>query len=250
MLLLVDIGNTRIKWTTRAGQELGVQQAAVHAQWSHADLQRHIIQTTPPPDRILVSNVAGPHLADMLTEVVTAAWRKQPEFVRASAFAAGVSNAYIEPAKLGVDRWLGIIAAHRMVASAVCVVSAGTALTVDGVDAAGRHLGGLITPGPELMVRSLLGGTSDIAARVGMLKASDDIFCTDTAAAIHNGARHALAALIVRAAEAIEHLAAEQATVIITGGASSQLEPLLPWPCRSVPDLVLRGLAVLADEPV
>jgi type III pantothenate kinase len=248
MMLLVDIGNTRIKWATYDTQGLGRQQAAVHAGWSYADLQQHIVRTTATPDRILVSNVAGPQLAALLTDVVTEAWSKQPDFVHAGTVAAGVHNAYVEPAKLGVDRWLGMIAAHRMAPGAVCVVSVGTALTIDGVDAAGRHLGGLITPGPQLMVRSLLGGTSDIAARAGALHASDAIFCTDTAAAIHNGARHALAALIVRAADWTERQTGERPTVILTGGAASQVETILPWSCRTAPDLVLQGLAVIADE--
>lgn len=247
MRLLVDIGNTRIKWASHDSVEFGPQGAEAHGGWGLSEMQRHITMQASAPERILVSNVAGSHIAAIFTEAALQAWGLRPVFVHSTAEACGVRNAYAEPGKLGVDRWIGMIAAHHSVPRAVCVVSVGTAMTIDGLDANGQHLGGLITPGPQLMVRSLLGGTSDIAARVGALQLTDAVFGSNTATAIHNGARHALAALIVRAAEWTHQQAGEQPTVILTGGASELIEPLLPWPASSVPDLVLRGLAILED---
>jgi type III pantothenate kinase len=197
---------------------------------------------------VLVSNVSGPRLASLLTEVATQTWSLQPSFVQATAAAAGIRSAYAEPGKLGVDRWLAMIAAHDMVHGAVCVVSIGTAMTIDGLDAGGVHLGGLITPGPQLMVHSLLGGTSDIAARAGAVQPTDALFATDTATAIHNGARHALAALIARASQRIAEQVNAQPILMLTGGATPLIETLVPLGRRVVPDLVLRGLVVLAER--
>lgn len=247
MMLLVDVGNTRVKWATRDAGGLAQQHAAAHADWSLGDVNQHLIAPSAVPERIFVSNVGGARMAGLLTAAAMGAWGITPIFVHAAAAAGGVRNAYSEPAKLGVDRWLAMIAAHAMAPSAVCVVSVGTAMTIDGVDAAGRHLGGLITPGPRLMVQSLLGGTSDIAARAGALQLTDAVFATDTATAIHNGARQALAALIMRASSWIHAQVHEQPVIVLTGGASALVDTLLPQDHRLVPDLVLRGLAIVAN---
>ncbi len=244
--LLIDAGNTRIKWATLAAAGLTAQRAAVHAGWSIADVRERIVDAQPPPQRVIVSNVAGPRIAALLIDAAVEAWGIQPILVSSTAAAAGVRNAYSEPAKLGVDRWLAMIAAHRLESGAVCVVSVGTAMTIDSLDASGQHLGGLIVPGPDLMMRSLLGGTSDIAARVAASPMSDVIFATNTATAIRNGARHALAALVMTSLHSTQQQTGQKSVLIITGGASGEVEPLLPVDCRVIPDLVLRGLAVMA----
>ena len=78
--------------------------------------------------------------------------------------AAGVVNGYADPSLLGVDRWVAVVGAYHRVRGAVVVADIGTAATIDVVAADGRHRGGYIVPGPRLMVASLLGGTSDLAA--------------------------------------------------------------------------------------
>lgn len=248
MMLLIDVGNTRIKWAIHADGVLGPQHAQAHAGWSLENVRGQIFASVARPDRVIVSNVGGPRLASLLVEAATQVWGLQPTFVQATAAAAGIRSAYAEPGKLGVDRWLGMIAAHDMVPAAVCVVSIGTAMTIDGLDANGAHLGGLITPGPQLMVRSLLGGTSDIAARAGAVQPTDALFATDTGTAIHNGARHALAALIVHASQRIAEQVNDQPTLVLTGGASALIETLVTLDHKTIPDLVLRGLAVLAKS--
>jgi type III pantothenate kinase len=173
-------------------------------------------------------------------------WQVEPEFVTSSAAAGEVRNAYPQPQQLGVDRWLAIIGAHALERTAVCVVSVGTALTIDGVAADGRHLGGVIVPGPDLMVSSLLRNTSDIAQRAQQGTTSNALFADNTLGAIQQGAEHALAALIERAVGVMRQSLQATPTVVMTGGASARVEKSLELPYRTVPDLVLRGLAVLA----
>ena len=247
MPLLIDIGNTRIKWARFEQDQLQPQAAAPHVDWSAATFIETVLHSGSRCDRVLVSNVSGPRMADIVRSAVAQAWQVEPEFVTSSATAAGIRNAYPRPQQLGVDRWLAIIGAHALERGALCVVSVGTALTIDGVTADGRHLGGVIVPGPDLMVSSLLRNTSDIAQRAQHGTASNALFADNTLGAIQQGAEHALAALVERSVGVMRHTLEETPKVVMTGGASTRVEKLLGLPYRAVPDLVLRGLAVLAS---
>jgi type III pantothenate kinase len=248
MILLLDIGNTRIKWAQFDGQSLGAQTAQPHANWTRDDAIATLACSMPRPDRVLVSNVGGPRMAEVLKSAFSDQWQLTPEFVESRASAAGVRNSYAEPAKLGVDRWMAMIGARALEARAACVVSVGTAMTIDGLDAQGRHLGGVIVPGPNLMVGSLLRSTSEIARRAEHGNVASDLLADNTLGAIMQGATHALAALIERAAETIALEAQQPPTVLLTGGAAPRVGQALRIACKSVPDLVLRGLAVIAQE--
>jgi type III pantothenate kinase len=246
MPLLIDIGNTRIKWARFEQGKLQPQAAAPHADWSAPTFVETVLHSGGRCNRVLVSNVSGPRMADIVRSAVVQAWQVEPEFMTSSATAAGIRNAYPQPQQLGVDRWLAIIGARALEHGALCVISVGTALTIDGVAADGRHLGGVIVPGPDLMVSRLLRNTSDIAQRAQDGRASNELFADNTLGAIQQGAEHALAALVERAVGVMRHSHEETPMVLVTGGASACVEKSLGVPYRAVPDLVLRGLAVLA----
>lgn len=248
MALLIDIGNTRIKWARFENGGLQPQSAAPHADWNVQTFIDTVLQRGSRNDRVLVSNVAGPRMADVVRAGVAQAWQIEAQFITSTAAAGGIRNAYPQPAKLGVDRWLAMIGAHALERGAVCVVSVGTAMTINGVAADGRHLGGVIVPGPDLMVGSLLDNTSDIAQRAQGGTTVDDLFADNTLGAIRQGAEQALAALVERAAGVMRRTVNESPKLLVTGGASDHLEKSLGLPYRAVPDLVLRGLAVLAAE--
>jgi type III pantothenate kinase len=248
MLLLIDIGNTRIKWARFEQGELRPQSAAPHADWSAPTFVETVLHSGGRCERVLVGNVSGPRMAEIVRSAVVQAWQVEPEFMTSSVTAAGIRNAYPQPQQLGVDRWLAIIGAHAIEQGALCVVSVGTALTIDGVAADGRHLGGVIVPGPDLMVSSLLRNTSDIAQRAQHGTASNELFADNTLGAIQQGAEHALAALVERAVGVMRHSLEQTPLVLMTGGASASVEKSLGLPYRSVPDLVLRGLAVMATR--
>ena len=185
-------------------------------------------------------------MADVVRTAVAQTWQIEAEFVTSTPMAGGIRNAYPQPAKLGVDRWLAMIGAHALERGAVCIVSVGTAMTIDGIAADGRHLGGVIVPGPDLMVTSLLKNTSDIAQRARQGDASDGLFADNTLGAIRQGAEHALAALVERAVGVMRRTLNETPKLLVTGGASDRVEKAIGLPYRAVPDLVLQGLAVLA----
>jgi len=247
MILLIDIGNTRVKWAALNGREVGAQAALAHESLGQDELI-NALQSLPRPERILVGNVGGARAGELVRVAAAQIWSVQPEFVESAVSACGVRNAYTEPAKLGVDRWLAVIAAHGLERRAACVVSVGTAMTIDAVDRTGQHLGGVIVPGPDLMVSSLLRNTSEIARRAERGSIGEGVFADNTLGAIHQGSVHALAALVERAVASLHSRTSESPALLLTGGASQQFEGLIGLPRKFIPDLVLQGLARLANE--
>jgi len=225
---------------------LDAQAAAPHSAWTSERLTEMILSSGQRAERVLISNVGGARIGDVAREAVATTWGIQPEFVQSTRAAGGIRNSYPEPAQLGVDRWLAMIGARSLEQGAICVVSVGTAMTIDGVDASGRHLGGLIVPGPDLMVSSLLHNTSEIAQRARQGTTNERVFADNTLGAISQGAEHALAALIVRSVQAMRDELGEAPQLLLTGGACARVERAIGLTYRIVPDLVLRGLAALA----
>ena len=241
-VLLVDSGNSRIKWAKLSQRGLTTHQAAPADRWFDSTL----VADLRGADRVLIANVAGAERANVLSAAVRDHAGVEPEVVRVGADAAGIRHAYPEPASLGVDRWLAMIAARAKDSRAICVVDVGTAMTIDAVDATGRHLGGLITPGPDLMIASLLKNTGDLAAFARGGREGTALFADNTRGAIWQGCEHALAALVDRCVESLPAESAGAVRLIVTGGAASRIVPLLRAPFHEVPDLVLQGLAILA----
>ncbi len=245
MDLLIDIGNTRIKWAHLDESGLSEQSAAPHTDWTSRQLSERMLNFDETPVRVLVSNVSGPRMAGLLSEALRQRWQIDAIFAASSPQACGVRNGYSDYRKLGVDRWLGMIAAHAMESRSACVVSVGTAMTIDGVTAAGDHLGGVIVPGPDLMCSSLMRNTSDIQKHSQDGLIDGELFASNTLGAVRQGAVHALAALIERAIDSMRQKLQEPPVVLLTGGAAMDVRPFIAAPCTVVPDLVIRGLATL-----
>ncbi|MBL8270348.1 type III pantothenate kinase [Steroidobacter sp.] len=249
MLLLIDIGNTRIKWARSGPGGLSEQSAAVHADWTRDDFIQQILNSGPRAQRVFIANVGGKRMGALAQAAIAEAWQIEPRFVQSPAAQAGLHNAYPEPAKLGVDRWLALLGGRAIEPRPLCVVSVGTAMTIDGLDANGQHLGGVIVPGPDLMVSSLLKNTSDIAQRTAGGQTRDALFADNTLGAIQQGAVHALAALVERSLETLEKQLGQRPVLLLTGGASPRILGAIRAAGREIPDLVLRGLAVVAALP-
>ena len=196
MILVIDVGNTRLKWAWLTSTGLSDQQAVVHR-----DAKPGIWTTAPfesgqRPSRVLVSNVAGPVMAKMLTRLTKKMFRVDIEFVTAAREFHGLTSGYLDPSLLGADRWLALIGAWTRVRTALCVVDAGTAVKVDSVDSSGQHLGGLIAPGIHMMREALLSNTSDIAkAAFNSTPSLAGVLANNTIAAASRGAVFALAGM-------------------------------------------------------
>jgi type III pantothenate kinase len=247
MMLLIDVGNTRIKWARSHEGSFDEQSAAVHRGWTRDDFVTQVLSSTRP-DRVLISNVGGESIANIARESIDALYGFEPEFVLPTAAAGGVRSGYADPAQLGVDRWLALIGARSVESRALCVVSVGTAMTVDAMDATGQHLGGVIVPGPDLMVSSLFSNTNGIAQRAQQGSTRNTLFADNTLGAVRQGSCHALAALIDRSVATLEQQVQVPPALLVTGGGIDELRSAIELPFREIPDLVLRGLAVLADR--
>jgi type III pantothenate kinase len=244
-LLLIDAGNTRVKWALAQDGALARGGHAVHRGQVLEQALAPLAGLAARPRRALVANVGGPVLGERLQRLVRERFGLAVEMAVVRREAFGLRVAYEHPERLGVDRWLAMLGARAACAGAVLVAGVGTAMTIDAVDAGGAHLGGLIVPGIGAMKEALLTGTA------GIRDAGDDggtpeIFAADTGAAVSAGAAHALAALVERAAAALARRAGAPASVLLTGGDAPRIRPLLALPATVAPDLVLHGLVVYA----
>ena len=248
MTLLVDIGNSRVKWALLDRDATGPQRAADHADWQVEDWQRALF-AGPGIDRVLAASTSAAAAAQ-LDAAARRATGRPVEFVQSAREAAGVRNAYRDPVLLGVDRWLAVIAAHERVDGPCCVADFGTATTFDAVDADGTHLGGYIVPGPALMVASLHAGTSDLSHRTAASGAAGDAPLADnTRDAIERGCRLAAAAFVDRSVRDVSARLGAVPRLLLTGGAAGPVAALLQTPAEIVEDLVIQGLAVLSRSP-
>jgi len=247
MQLLIDIGNSRLKWATVVAGEIAVRGAVAHANTLVGDALAHEWAALPPVRQIYVASVA-PLAFDTEIEICARSrFGIDAEFVRSPAAALGIRSAYTEPQRLGVDRFLGLAAIHASTPRAQVLVGVGTAMTLDAIDADGTHLGGWILPAPALMRESVLARTARVAVADGRLVE----FADNTADGLYSGALHAARGAVERF---VANTARELGTwpaVVLTGGGADEIAPLLPG-AEQRADLVVEGLAlwaVAAESP-
>jgi type III pantothenate kinase len=240
MNLLIDMGNSRLKWAfTTAGQIL--TGAPLANDRINRDELFRLWKGIYRPRRIAVSCVSANRLLELVQSVARELWLDIEIIrVRSQAQAFGVMNAYQQPDKLGADRWLSLVAVWQQYHSAACIVDCGTAITVDLIDADGRHQGGLISPGLMLMKKSLGQGTETLPVS----EASHPLALANyTEAAIYSGTLMAAIGLI-------EHVLAKQPAdmrLILTGGDAELIAGRLDVRPAVDPDLVLRGLLCVLE---
>ena len=198
------------------------------------------------PAGVYIANVAGKELGKQLSGWVVKQWGITPVFIVASRQACGVSNAYTVPEQLGVDRWAALVGAHHHGNGAVCVVDCGTAITLDMLAADGVHRGGLILPGIEMLKQVLLKNTA--VTSTSLMQEPASLFTTGTTDAMNGGAIYMAVAAIDRVVVDMTSGADAPPNVVLTGGDASRILTLLACPARHDPELVLKGLALLAGE--
>ena len=236
MRLLLDAGNTRLKWGLQADGAWLAQGAFGH------DEQWDFSAVLPPAGQIEAVfgvSVVAPEMRRRAAEAL-APWGCVPEWIAPARDACGVHNSYVDVSQLGADRWAALIGARALHEGACLVVTAGTATTIDVLDDAGVFRGGLIAPGVDLMRKALAGNTAQLPYASGRLVDLP----TCTADAIMMGCLHAQAGAIERMYRQVADLPG--ACCLINGGAAPQITPLLDMPLRQIDNLVLEGVAVAA----
>lgn len=236
MKLLVDIGNSRLKWTTAKSDGID---STYFVDYRHADFLDQLLQPWKKLQGVVqlaIASVASKPITASVLELASQIWPGVEVVVpQASAEACGVKNAYLHPGLLGVDRWLALIGAHHHYSGACCIVDCGTAITVDLIEADGGHLGGLISPGLALMRTALARNTA--ALPMGTADAETNL-AIETNTAIGNGTLLAAMGLI----EAVMRRQASVCQLILTGGDARVIAGQLMMPCRVDNELVFKGL--------
>ncbi|GGY80328.1 type III pantothenate kinase [Pseudoduganella plicata] len=249
--LLVDAGNTRVKWAVTASTGSWLAQGAVaHADAAGLEAQWLAAFASAMPTRVLAANVAGAAVRARLEAALDiAAPAAQVEWFASSAERAGLVNGYRNPAQLGCDRFAAAIGARALAPGRPLIVAnCGTATTIDAVGADGTFIGGMILPGLGLMASSLARNTAQLP-QIAPGATLRSPFADNTDDAILAGCLSAQTGAIERAFA--RHGAVE---CVISGGAAQYIVPTLGpdlgRTLRHVDNLVMIGLqaVVRAEE--
>jgi type III pantothenate kinase len=248
--LLFDVGNTRLKWGVLDNDRIAQSGSIDHVKLKQQGFAALTTRLPANADYVLVSNVAGPAFATRLAGVIGMHCDTDVHFARSEKEACGVRNAYSQPRRLGVDRWAALLGARAEIRSAVCVVDAGTAVTIDAMDKTGQHLGGQIIPGPGLMSVALSNETSGIGSPKGTARdpgVGMGLFARNTGDAVQSGTLSAVCGAIERAARAMRS-AGLRPKIVLTGGDASRILKQLDGKVLHRPHLVLQGLAYMVQS--
>ncbi len=243
MILLVDIGNSRIKWACLEGERLSYHGSSPH---QNESCDTAAWDELPEPDAVYCASVADLGVNHWLAQQVGQRWDLSLQMLQTTDRCAGVINGYREPSKLGVDRWAALIGARSLTPSPLCVVDCGSAVTVDALDGEGHHLGGFIIPGLLMQQELLQRGIA--AIKNNSSKGSNGGWGRDTAECMSRGSIEALAGLIERSRGHLQESLGEEATVYITGGDALSVASLLDFEPRHEAHLVLSGMARIIME--
>jgi len=240
MILAFDIGNSFAKWGfVQDGTVVGGGRVLHRGRGLVEALESIRLERTP--QKLVAVNVAGPVAEDVLRSWAGRQLKVPVEVVAAAAPARRVRTAYLEPTKLGVDRWAAVVGGFH--AHGACLIAdLGTACTLDAVDRDGLHRGGYIVPGIDLMRAALSADTH--AVQVEDVEVAPGVWGTDTASGVAAGLRRTLASLL---ADAMAELGPDGAQLVLTGGDADRVAPWLHVPHRVDRDLVLKGAVLLAE---
>ncbi len=260
-VLLLDAGNTRLKWALcEQGQflqygvftyEWSALPAQLQAQWGDLAKKGAI-------KKLVLSNVAGDRFESLLRQWWLGNGSQEKalqetvpltiDIVQAQAQAFGVQCAYQQPMQLGADRWAALVATRHYIRGACCVIACGTALTIDVLSEEGVHVGGLIAPGMAMMRQSLLANTAQITAQIEAGDATNtSIFCVqDTASAVQAGIMAATTGAVQQVLQQCREHGRLAPICVITGGDAQWLLPALPEGSLHKTEWVLKGLAIIA----
>lgn len=257
MILELDIGNSRAKWRLRdpCASTESIKSEEFNAINVGADpvvAAEGLMQSLDAlpweiVERIWISNVRGQEFEELLIGRLQVLRGMSVEFARSVKRCAGVLNGYEEPSKLGVDRWLAMLAAYNLVERQCCIVDCGTTITIDLVSGAGLHLGGYIVPGVAMMKNSLRMRAavlqSDLQHEISRVPGRN------TAAAINNGVIAMIAGFITQVL-VDEMSGSDPPNLFFTGGDGLQIKNVIGLSGIYQPMLVLDGLRFACCEPV
>ena len=248
--LLFDVGNTRLKWGLLEKGHIRRTGSVTHSKIHDSGFALLTTRLPRRVDRVIASNVAGASFARRLSGVISIHCDREIHFTHCERIAFGLTNSYKQPRRMGVDRWVAMIGARSEFRGGLCVVDAGTAVTIDAIDKNGNHLGGQIIPGLALMSNALSAEASDIPAakRAPRIPGPGmEVFASNTDGAVQSGACNAICGAIERAARVLRS-EGYRAKIVLTGGDASRILKQLGDNVLHRPNLVLQGLAFMLQS--
>jgi len=240
LTLLIDHGNTRLKWVLARSGQIDTNTAG---SGSLEDLVRYF---EPPavigPRTVMISSVADSGQVKELEGFCDSRWGLSPWRLSSLASQGEVNNAYDDPSKLGVDRWLAIVGAVAHHGKPIVIWDLGTAATLDAVDENGQHLGGMIYPGPATMLNALKNET--LLTVPDLLDEAATAPGRSTRECIVNGVFAAQVGALNQFVRNAAKSMSGKPGIVVTGGAAPELLPLLDFDHIHDPWLVFRGMLV------
>ena len=254
-ILLLDAGNTRLKWAVvdaaliKPGEHDGrlsesapwLGQGA--AAYDGLDALPALWQQWGTLSQCYAISVVGDATVSVIQHLISGLDLK-PTWLKAGAGTCGVTNNYHPPESLGADRWAALLAARHRTRDAALVISAGSALTVDALHADGQLLGGIIVPGLQMMRHALAHSTAQLGMQYGNVRA----FPTSTADAVESGLVGACIGAIATMRGHLEKHGGVEPRIFLTGGDAASLAPFLSPGFNMVPGLALEGVYYMALE--
>lgn len=245
MILLVDIGNARLKWAFYQEGLCANPEGIFHKGRSSEALLEETWQFISAPSSLWVSNVAGSSFQEALLTWARKRGQIPVHFARSLTKQCGIQNGYEKPEQLGVDRWLALLAARQHCSFPFCVVDYGSALTLDVVDQHGRHLGGHILPGWHVWIRALKVQFPHL--ELDESPPSLEQTCTlarNTMEGVKSGCLTSMLGTLHFLFHRLTETLGTSLQWVITGGDAPLLIPHLSFPVLHKPYLVLEGLGV------
>lgn len=253
MDLLVDLGNSRLKWANYQNGQLCSVGSVKYDEENLATLLSAEWSSLPAPGKICVSSDVDSRLTAVLSQWVEKQWATAAYIITPKDHAYGVKNAYQDPLQLGSDRWAALVAVRNNIKGAAIIIDCGTAITIDVMDAEGEHLGGMIIPGIQMMQQSLFKGTHKINETDEKNEPVLAALGKNTREGVRSGIHTAIIAFINEmisrtTRQAMQQTKPETMTNVITGGDADLILPFLDNSIIHKPTLVLEGLAIILDR--
>lgn len=241
--LLIDIGNSRVKWAYAVGGRLQAPAQAVPLADSDALFAAWHDTYELPPNQVRMVSVIDRPIVNEIEQWIKAQWGLMPERIKTPSSNLAITIAYKNAEQLGADRWLAMVGAQCRGLLPVCVIDCGSAITIDVVDLSGRHHGGLILPG----LAAQQTGIAQIAPALPSpdFTRSPPLLAKTPADAVLSGYLHGSAAAIHGLVARIRKETGLPLQAVLTGGDAKQLSAYFSETPLVLPDLVLEGLAAM-----
>jgi len=243
MILELDVGNSRVKWRM-LDAESGTNSPVAFAR-DHEELFSTVsaaLHDKAAPQMVRMCSVRGGAINDAIEQWVDSQWSLPVHIARVSPMCGGVRHQYRDQTRLGVDRWLAMLAAYQLAAGACIIIDSGTAFTIDVLSGDGLHMGGYIVPGLELMRGSLEQNTR---IRLSPPTGPESLqLGNSTESAVRNGTLAAQVSLIDRVIQESRQTTELSAIYFAGGDAELLAAHSIATDFAILPTLVLDGLAI------